>query len=94
MLLLSIQVLVVNFLISALITAIVYFFKKSVRHVNPLVLFFISSVGSFLGSILAIALPTVDEVIIQSILITIPGISLSVLFIFIWARGSKSRSYF
>lgn len=88
------QVLVVNFLISALITTIVYFFKKSVRHVNPFILFLISSVGSFLGSILAIALPTVDEKLIQSILITIPGISLSVLFILIWARGSKSKSYF
>lgn len=94
MLLLSTQILIINFLVSALITAIVYFFKKSVRHVNPLLLFLVSSLGSFLGSLLAIVLPTFEETLIQSLILLLPGSLLSVLFIFIWARGVKSESYF
>lgn len=94
MILLSTQILLVNFLVSALITAVVYFFKKSVRHVNPLLLFLISSVGSFLGSILAIVLPNFEEAVLQSVIILIPGAVFSLLFILIWARGSKSESYF
>lgn len=94
MLLLSTQILIVNFLVSALLTTLVYLFNKSVRHVNPIILFIVSSVGAFLGSMLAVVFPNSEIAFIRSIIFIIPGVTLSLIFMFICVKGVKSKSFF
>lgn len=94
MLLLSTQILIVNFIISALLTILVYIFKKNVRHINPFILFIVSSLGAFLGTMLAVLIPTTDMSIVKSIIIIIPGVTLSLLFMFICVKGAKTKSFF
>ena len=95
---LSIQILLVNFISAALISVIIYFSNKEVRCCNPIIMFIISSLGTFLGSSFVFFLPNFNiyfnSFILKNIIMTIPGILLSILFVFIWLKGSKSESYF
>ncbi len=95
--LLSIQILLINFIVAGIITAFIYFSNKKIRHFNPLLLFIISSIGTFLGTSMAMLLPQItfksNTLFINNIIISIPGILLSVLFIYIWIKGSKSEGY-
>lgn len=95
--LLSIQILLINFIVAGLITAIIYFSNKKVRYFNPLLLFIISSIGTFLGTSLAMLIPQMtfnsESLFIKNIITTIPGILLAFLFIYIWIKGSKSEGY-
>ncbi len=97
MLLLSLQILLINFLISGFITALIYLTNKRVRHVNPLSLYIISSLGTFIGTLIAMFLPSItnytDSKLLNSVFLIIPGITLSVIFIKIWVRGSKAEGY-
>ncbi|QEN03207.1 hypothetical protein EW093_00310 [Thiospirochaeta perfilievii] len=96
--LLSLQILLINFIVAVSITAIIYITNKSARKINLILIFIISSFGTFLGGTLAMFFPlnliTHNSLLVKNIIFTIPGILLSLLFIVIWVRGSKSESYF
>lgn len=97
MALLSIQILLINFIVAGIITAIVYFSNKSVRYFNPLVLFTISSLGAFLGTVVGMFFPSFSSLthsnLVNNLLLFIPGVTFSLLFILISIKGSRSNSY-
>lgn len=97
MIILSLQILLINFIVAGVITALLYLFNKNIRKFNPLLLFTISSLGSFLGTIFAVFIPNTsvftEYEILQSIKMIIPSIFLSLTFILFWIKGSKSEGY-
>ena len=94
---LSIQILLINFIVAGVITAIIYFSSKSVRCFNPIILFMISSLGAFLGTVVGMFVPNFvyspQLHLLNDLLLFIPGILFALLFIFISIKGSKSNSY-
>ena len=97
MTLLSIQILLINFIVAGIISAVIYFSNKSVRYFNPLILFIISSLGSFLGTVVGMFVPNFGSLtssyLVNNLLLFIPGITFSLLFILISIKGSRSNSY-
>lgn len=95
---LSFQILLINFIVAGLITGLLYFVCKSVRTFNPILLFIVSCIGTFVGTIVAMFMPSVymntESVLFNNVVLSVPGITLSFLFIFVWVKGSKSQGYF
>lgn len=98
MVLLSLQILLINFLISAAVTFLMYLLFKKSRKVNVFILFLVSSLGSFTGTSLGHLLPFLssssENLYIQNLFMAIPGVLFSVLFLSICIRGSRSESFF
>ncbi len=98
MLQLTIQILLINFLVSAFVTIIIYLMNKKYRVLNPLFLFIVASIGTFIGSSIAMHIPifevTNNSLTLKNILLFLPGLMLSLCFIFVWIKGSRSESYF
>lgn len=97
MTLLSLQILLINFVVAGVITLLAFLFKKSVRNFNLFLIFIISSLGAFLGTFIGMFIPNLhfinDLVVLKNIILTIPTIILSTLFIIILVKGSRSESY-
>lgn len=97
MLILSLQILLINFIVSGVISAGLYIFNKNIRAFNPLFLFIISSLGSFLGTLLAVLIPNSPLIseyqILLNMKMVIPSILLSLFFVLFWIKGSKSEGY-
>lgn len=97
MIILSLQILLINFIVAGVITALLYLFNKNIRSFNPLLLFTISSLGSFLGTIFAVFIPNssvfTEYEILKSIKMILPSIFLAITFVLFWIKGSKSKGY-
>lgn len=97
MVLISFQILLINFVVAGLITALIYCTNKRVRMFNPILLFIVSSIGTFSGTVFAMLLPELvinsDSIFLNNLILSIPGIALSLLFTFLWVKGSKSEGY-
>lgn len=93
----SLQILLINFLVSSVLTGILYFFCRPVRNCNPLLIFVISSIGTSFGSIIGQMIPALtintEFIILNNFIHTIPGIFISLLFLLIWVSGSKTEGY-
>lgn len=97
MAIISLQILLINFIVAGIITGVIYISCRRVRSCNPILLFIISSLGTFLGTILAMMLPSInlnsDSILVNNLMFSIPGISLSLIFSFIWIKGSRTEGY-
>lgn len=96
--LISIQILLINFIVAGVVSAVIYFSNKKIRHFNPILLFVISSIGTFLGTSVAMFFPDLflfsDSIFLKGIIYVVPGIVLSSLFLCIWIRGCRTEGYF
>lgn len=97
MTLLSIQILLINFIVAGIVTFLAFTIKKSVRNFNLFLIYTISSIGAFVGTLIAMFIPNInlinDMVLIKTIILTIPTVTLSSLSITILVKGSRSKSY-
>lgn len=97
MVLISLQILLINFVIAGCLTAMIYFMSRRVRKSNPIWLFAVSSLGTFLGTMFARLLPNLtlnsNSIVLNNLVTSIPGISLALLFVYIWVKGSRSEGY-
>lgn len=97
MTLLSLQILLLNFAVAGVITALIYYFSSRIKVFNLFLVFSVSCLGAFTGTLISIFMPDfilkLKSNVLQTIILTIPGFLMSLLFIFLMVKGSKSESY-
>lgn len=97
MIFLSFQFLLINFIVAGIVTSSIYIFNKKFRRCNPIVLFIVSSLGTFIGTIIVMFIPDFEFIIstflLKTVISILPGVILSFIFINVWIHGSETTGY-